>query len=206
MISRLDRDIGRLMDRLRRHGLDGHTLVIFTSDNGPHKEGGADPGFFHSSGPLRGIKRDLHEGGIRVPTIARWPGHVPVGRVSTQPWAFWDLLPTAAELAGVTPPQGLDGISVLPTLLGQPQTRQATFLYWEFHERGFQQAARMGNWKAVRKAVGGPLELYDLSEDTGETTDLAARQPAIVAGFEAKFATCRTDSPHWPIRPARGRP
>ena len=131
-------------------------------------EGGVDPAFFQSSGPLRGIKRDLYEGGIRVPLIVRWPGKIKPGRISDEPWAFWDFLPTAAELAGAKPAEKIDGISFLPTLVGQTQTNRHESLYWEFHERGFQQALRTGNWKAVRPQADQPLELYDLKTDVGE--------------------------------------
>src|SRR5207247_2037794 len=151
MITRMDTDIGKLMDKLKELKIDEHTIVFFSSDNGPHKEGGVDPKFFESAGPLRGIKRDLYEGGIRVPMIARWPGTIKAGSTNPQVWAFWDFLPTAADLAGIKPPEAIDGISMFPTLLGRKQKSHA-FLYWEFHERGFQQAVRMGDWKAVRLA------------------------------------------------------
>jgi arylsulfatase A len=135
MVTRMDADVGRILARLREAGVDDRTLVLFTSDNGPHREGGADPAFFASSGPLRGIKRDLYEGGIRVPMIARWPGTVPAGRTSDHPWAHWDVFPTAAELAGAKVPTGLDGLSMVRALRGQPQPTHDYF-YWEFHERG----------------------------------------------------------------------
>jgi arylsulfatase A-like enzyme len=205
MITLLDADVGRLMAALKDQGLDDNTLVLFTSDNGPHKEGGVDPGFFASSGPLRGIKRDLYEGGIRVPAIARWPGRIRAGAVSDQVWAFWDVLPTLAELAGGTAPPGVDGISVAPTLLGQPQRRQHEFLYWEFHESGFKQAVRMGKWKAVRLAPGKPLELYNLAEDLAELHDVAARHPRIVARIEHYLETARTESVRWPVKSAAPR-
>src|SRR5205085_8869768 len=140
MITRLDEDVGKLMQKLKELKIDDNTLVFFTSDNGPHSEGGVKAEFFQSSGPLRGIKRDMYEGGIRVPMIARWPGKIKAGTVSDQVWAFWDFLPTAADLAGAKAPDGLDGISVAPTLLGRGEQKQHEALYWEFHERGFQQA------------------------------------------------------------------
>jgi arylsulfatase A-like enzyme len=202
MISRMDASVGRMMARLKELGIDGNTLVIFASDNGPHREGGHNPDFNNSRGPLRGIKRDLYEGGIRVPGIARWPGHIPGGAVSGHVWAFWDFLPTAAEIAGLAPPRGLDGISFLPALTGGA-ARTHEFLYWEFHEGGSSQAVRMGNWKAVRKAPKAPLELYDLTKDLGESHDLAAEQPEILRRIEAYLATARTESPTWPLR---GRP
>lgn len=198
MITRMDADVGRLIARLRELGIDRDTLVLFSSDNGPHREGGADPKFHNSSGPLRGIKRDLYEGGIRVPTLARWPGRIKPGSVSDHVWAFWDFLPTAAEVAGAKAPEGLDGISFLPALLGQP-ARQHEFLYWEFHERGFFQAVRMGDWKAVRRNLGA-TELYDLARDIGETTDVARDHADVVKRIEAYLAAARTASPQWPIR------
>ena len=200
MITRMDRDIGLLLAQLKAKGLDQDTIVFFSSDNGPHREGGVQPEFFNSSGPLRGIKRDLYEGGIRVPMLARWPGRVPAGVVSDQVWAFWDFLPTAAELAGLPAPSGIDGISMLPTLLGQEQTNQHEFLYFEFHEKGTQQAVLKQDWKAVRLALGKPLELYNLKPDPGETNNVAAAQPEVVARIENYLKTARTDSPLWPLR------
>lgn len=197
MITRMDRDIGRLVDRIRETGRDDRTLVMFTSDNGPHREGGADPAFFDSAGGLRGIKRDLYEGGIRVPMIARWPGTVPDGRTSAHPWAHWDFLPTAAELAGGQVPASIDGLSMVRALRGETPPAHEYF-YWEFHERGFQQAVRMGSWKGVRTAAGAPLELYDLERDPAEATDVAARHPAIVARIDAYIDTARTPSERWP--------
>jgi len=203
MITRLDTYVGRLMDKLKDLKIDDNTIIIFTSDNGPHKEGGVDPKFFQSSGPLRGIKRDLYEGGIRVPLIVRWPGKIKEGTVSDRISAFWDFLPTAAEMARVKAPAPLDGLSLLPTLLGKPQTNQHDFLYWEFHERGFQQAARMGDWKAVRPKTGAPLELYNLKTDEGEKQNIAAQHPEIVAKIEDYLKTARTESEQWPVKPAR---
>jgi arylsulfatase A-like enzyme len=201
MITRLDADLGTLLDRLKQLKMDERTIVLFSSDNGPHKEGGIDPKFFQSSGPLRGIKRDLYEGGIRVPMIVRWPGKIKAGVTNDGPWAFWDFLPTAAEIAGVKPPKDIDGISFLPTLLGQKQTNRHEFLYWEFHEKGSKQAVRMGDWKAVRLAPGKPLELYNLRTDLGETTDLADQHPEIVAKIEEYLKSARTASAEWPIQP-----
>ncbi len=209
MIAKMDADVGRLMGKLVTLGIDNNTIVFFTSDNGPHREGGKgfDPEFFNSSGPLRGIKRDLYEGGIRVPMIVRWPGHVPSGEVDDQIWAFWDVPPTLCELAGVPDamPDDLDGISMVPSLLDPSLTDRSQedheFLYWEFHEgRASKQAARMGNWKGVRLAPSGPLELYDLSTDIGETTDVAEEHPKIVAKLTKYLDTERTDSEAWPLR------
>jgi arylsulfatase A-like enzyme len=203
MITRMDRDIGKLMEMLQKHKLDENTVVFFSSDNGPHKEGGVDPKFFQSSGKLRGIKRDLYEGGIRIPMIVRWPGKIKPGQVSEQVCAFWDFLPTAAEIAGVKPPEKIDGISMLPTLLGQRQTNQHAFLYWEFHERGFQQAARMGDWKAVRPQADEKLELYNLKTDISEKDNVAEKNPEIVAKMDAYLKTARTESERFPIRKER---
>ena len=201
MITRLDADIGKLLALLKELGLDGNTIVFFSSDNGPHKEGGHKPNFFRSGGPLRGSKRDLYEGGIRVPMIVRWPGKIRAGAVSKQVWAFWDFLPTALELARRESPPGIDGISQVATLLGKGEQKQHDFLYWEFHERGFQQAVRMGDWKAVRLKSGSQLELYDLTKDVGESRNLTEERPDVVARIEDYLKDARTPSPHWPIHP-----
>jgi arylsulfatase A-like enzyme len=197
MITRMDRDIGRLMALLKELGLDDDTLVIFSSDNGAAQRW---EGIFDSSGPLRGRKRDLYEGGIRVPGIARWPGKIPAGTVSDAPWYFADFLPTAAALAGAEVPPAVDGISVLPTLLGKPQDLAERFMYWEFFEGGFQQAVRWRHWKALRSRRGRPLELYNLAEDIGETRNVAADHPRVVARIEQYLETARTQSEDWPVR------
>jgi len=199
MITRMDQDVGRVMTLLRTLGLDEQTIVFFSSDNGPHHEGGHDAKYFHSSGPLRGTKRDLYEGGIRVPMLARWPGKIKAGTVNNHPWAFGDFLPTAAELANAPSPSGIDGESILPTLLGQKQKGHEYF-YWEFHEGEFKQAIRMGKWKAVRLSLQTPLELFDLESDIGEQSDVAAENPKVVAKIEEAFADARTESEYWPIR------
>jgi arylsulfatase A len=199
MIQRMDRDIGSLMDLLQQRNSDRRTLILFVSDNGPHQEGGADPSFFKSSGGLRGIKRDLYEGGIRVPMIARWVGTVPSGRVSYHAWAHWDMLPTLAEVAGAKIPAGIDGMSMARALRGEQQPGH-DFMYWEFHERGFQQAVRMGDWKAVRLKTGAPLELYDLPDDPYEQRNVAAGYPEVVARIEKYLAGARTESARWPVK------
>jgi arylsulfatase A-like enzyme len=199
MIQRMDRDVGRLVDLIDSRKIGGNTLIMFTSDNGPHREGGADPEFFKSSGPLRGIKRDLYEGGIRVPMVARWTGTIPAARVSYHEWAHWDILPTVTELAGAKTPAGLDGMSMVRALRGEQQPTHP-FFYWEFHERGFQQAVRMGDWKAVRLKKDAPLELYDLPDDPLEAHDLAAGNPDVVAKIQKYLATARTESARWPVK------
>lgn len=198
MITRMDHDIGRLLDRIVETGQAERTLVFFTSDNGPHAEGGADPAFFDSAGGLRGIKRDLYEGGIRVPAIAWWPGMIPAGTVIDAPFAQWDLAATFSGAAGVVFPEPTDGVSLLPALIGEaaaghPQEWHR-YLYWEFNEAIFQQAVRMGDWKGVRRGFRAPLELYRLSDDPGETTDLADEFPEVVATLEETLAEART--PH----------
>jgi arylsulfatase A-like enzyme len=200
MISRMDRDVGRLMALLQRLGLDERTIVFFSSDNGPHREGGNDPEFNDSNGPLRGLKRDLYEGGIRVPFIVRWPGHIPAGRVSDHVTWFADFLPTAAELAGVQAPRGLDGVSLVPTLLGrQRDQRQSRYLYWEFYERPSKQAIRQGDWKAVAVPFGGPIQLFNLRDDPGEEHDIAAEHPRIVRRLRRLMNEAHVPSPDWKL-------
>jgi arylsulfatase A-like enzyme len=200
MITRMDRDIGRLVDLIKSRGIERQTLVMFISDNGPHEEGGGDPVFFKSSGGLRGIKRDLYEGGIRVPMVASWVGTIPAGRVSYHEWAHWDVLPTLTELAGATTPAGIDGISMARALRGDPKPPRHEFMYWEFHERGFQQAVRMGNWKAIRLKKDAPLELYDLPDDPYEQHNTSYGHPDVVAKIEAYLKTARTESAQWPVK------
>jgi len=201
MITRLDGHVGRLMDKLREHGLEENTLVVFTSDNGPW--GGHDVDFFQSGGPLRGKKRDMYEGGIRVPLIARWKGRVEPGSVSDHVCAFWDFLPTAAELTGLPVPDGLDGISFAPTLLGGEQAEHE-YLYWDYgHVReAFLQGARRGKWKAVRNGLDQATELYDLEADVSEATDVAGAHPDVVARMERIFEEAYAASPEYPVRAA----
>jgi arylsulfatase A-like enzyme len=203
MISRLDRDVGRLFGKLNELGLDGKTVVMFSSDNGPHTEGGADAEFFNSNGPLRGTKRDLYEGGIRVPMIVRWPGRIRPGKVSGHVSAFWDLMPTWADLAGADTPRTVDGISMVNTLLDKEHWQNKhEYLYWEFHEQNGKVAVRAGIYKAVRVDMNGnpngPLELYDLSKDLGEENNIADRHPLIVRRMEKYLKTARTTSAEWP--------
>ena len=199
MITRMDRDVGRLLDLLEELGLAGNTLVIFSSDNGPSWVGGVDLEFFQSTGGLRGRKAQVWEGGIRVPMIARWPGRIPPGTVSGHVSAFWDVLPTLCEAAGVEPGVCTDGISFLPTLLGRPEEqREHDYLYWE--HAGRQQAVRIGHWKALRLRPSAPIQLFDLEADPAETTDLAAEHPALVEVAAHLFRTARTENPWFPLR------
>jgi len=202
MISRLDRDVERLLGLLQALSLEDNTLVIFSSDNGPHREGGNDPDFNDSNGPLRGIKRDLYEGGIRVPFIVRWPGAVPRGRVSERTVWFADFLPTAADVAGAKPPPQLDGISLNSVFRdpSRPLERPAP-LYWEFFEGGFKQALLDGDWKLVNLGGRKPLELYNIANDVGESHNLAAAQPDVVRKLQDALGKSRTDTPDWPVKP-----
>ena len=200
MVTRLDRYVGQLMSLLKELGVDRDTLVFFTSDNGGMM-GRFENDFFRNTGVFRGQKGNLYEGGLRVPMIARWPGRVPAGKVSDLAWAFHDFLPTAAEAAGVTAPRHIDGISVLPTLLGQKQKPHEE-LYWEqprydsnkkvFQDEIPEQAMRRGQWKAVRPKPNGPVELYDLAADPGESKDLAASRPELAAEFDRRMRAART--------------
>jgi len=204
MVTRLDRDVGRIMDLLKELGLDDNTLVFFTSDNGPCAAASHSVEFFNSNAPFRGVKRELYEGGIRVPMMARWPGRVPAGRTSDQIWAFWDVLPTLAEIAGLPAPQNIDGISMAPAVLGNPQTEQHHYLYWDYaHVRGsFCQAVRIGNWKGIRQGLDGPVELYNLSQDVGEEHDIASANSATVTRIEAIMNEAYVPSPDYPVKPA----
>lgn len=201
MITRMDADVGRLVALLRQLNLAEQTLVMFSSDNGHHDEGGHDVERFDPNGPLRGMKRDLYEGGIRVPMIAWWPGRIEPGSQSDHIGYFGDLMATAAELAAVDVPEGLDSISFVPTLLGKPgDQKQHRYLYWEFYERGSAQAVRAGKWKAVRKPMlSGKTELYDLAADLGEEHDLADRHPDVVTQMEALMAEAHVPSPRWQV-------
>ncbi len=202
MVTRLDDYVGEIMQKLVELGIDNNTIVIFASDNGPHLEGGADPDYFDSNGPLRGYKRDNYEGGIRTAMIVRWPGKVRPGTVSDHISAFWDVLPTFADITGASAPEGIDGISFLPELLGKKQSKHE-YLYWEFHEQGGKMAIRSGDWKAVKLNAGNPaestIELYDLSSDTGETNDLAASKPELVKKLEQMMNDAHVPSDIFPF-------
>ena len=199
MIALLDRQVGELTAKIDALGLAESTLIVFTSDNGPMTEGGHDTSKFTATGPLSGYKRALTEGGIRVPTIARWPGHVAAGSTSDHVAYFGDFFATAADLAGVEPPYGLDSVSFAPTLLGRDD-RQAEHdhLYWEFYEQGSKQAVRKGDWKAVFRPLGSTTPaLYDLSTDLAETRDVAADHPAVVAEMVRIAAAEHVPDPNW---------
>jgi len=196
MVTRMDKDVGRIMATLKDLDLDNNTLVIFTSDNGPTYAGGADSTFFESAGPLRGLKGSVWEGGIRVPFIARWPGKIEPGTETDQVTAFWDFLPTCAQLLDVTAPDGLDGVSILPTLLAQSGQQQHKHLYWEL--RG-QRAARKGKWKAVRLKPGQKTQLFDLDADVGEQNNVAAQYPEVLAQMEEILEKGRTPSKVFPM-------
>jgi arylsulfatase A-like enzyme len=199
MVSYLDDCVGEIMDKLDELGMADNTLVMFTSDNGPHLEGGADPDYFDSNGIFRGYKRDLYEGGIRVPMIARWPGQIDAGSKTDHVSAFWDVMPTLAEFSSVALSTDIDGISFAPTLLGTTGQQQHDYLYWEFHERNGRRAVRQGDWKLVQYNVGIPeettTELFNLKEDPSETMDLALEQPEIFETLQELMSEARFASP-----------
>jgi arylsulfatase A len=198
MINVLDDQVGDIMAKVEKLGLSKNTIIIFTSDNGPHREGGADPEYFDSNGPLKGLKRDLYEGGIRVPMIVRWPGKVSPNSKTDHISAFWDVFPTFSEIAGIAAPNELDGISFLPTLLQKDNQEQHDYLYWEFHEKGGRQAIRKGDWKAVKYGVlnnpEAPIELYNLKDDLGEENNIAPLHTEVVKEMQSIFDTARTES------------
>ncbi len=199
MITRMDTDVGRLLDLVDGLGIKEETVVMFSSDNGPHDEGGHATERFDPGGPLRGMKRDLYEGGIRVPMIVRWPGTTPAGSTSEHIGYFGDLMATVAELSGAELPPNTDSISFLPTLSGKPELQQEhRYLYWEFYEQGGKQAVRSGQWKAIRMPwMTGTTQLYDLSRDVGEEQDVADQYPAIVKNLEAMMNEAHVDHPNW---------
>lgn len=205
MVSRLDAYVGQIVQQVKQQGLEDNTLIIFTSDNGPHKEGGGDPVFFQSSGMYRGIKRDLYEGGIRVPFVASWPGKIPAGVESNAIGTFWDLFPTFTALAGIhdhTP--YLDGISIAPLLYNKKQRVTHPYLYWEFHESGGRQAVRYGRWKGIRLNVNEkgeevPIELYDIQLDPTEQHNVATAHTDIVAKIAAFMKASHVPDANWPL-------
>ncbi len=198
MVTLLDQKVGEIFEKLKELGLDKNTIVIFSSDNGPHKEGGADPDYFDSNGPCKGYKRDLYEGGIREPMIVWWPGKISKGTTSDHLSAFWDVMPTLAEIAGAKKPENIDGISFLPTLLNKTGQKNHETMYWEFHELDGRQAIRKNNWKLIRYQVFIPAktttELYDLSKDPGEENNIAGNHPEIVSKLLKVMAESRVPS------------
>ena len=207
MIRNIDRDTGRILDLLEELEIDDRTLVLFTSDNGPHQEGGHRADHFDSNGKYRGIKRDLYEGGIRVPTIAWWPGTVAANTENELAWYFGDLMRTAAEMAGVDAPEGIDSDSFLPALRGHVEPnkwKRQSPLYWEFYERGSSQAVRFGKWKAIRSPMfTGEIELYDLSWDHGEDHNYAPRRPALVKHATNLLNKLHEPDPNWQLSPSK---
>ncbi len=200
MITRLDDSVGKLLSLLEELGIDENTVILFSSDNGPHKEGGADPDFFKSAGPFKGFKRSLYEGGIRVPFIVRWKNKIEAGKKCSVPVSFWDVLPTFAEIAGITPPSNIDGISFASLLFGKEDSVSRFInrpLYWEFYEGGFQQAMRLGEWKIILRRHGEPLELYNIVEDPCEQKNLAEKHPDKVNELNNIMKGQRSPSPYW---------
>lgn len=204
MVTRMDHELGRMLDLLVELGIDDNTLVIFAGDNGTtSKDGSQFSEFFDQTmgGKLRGRKRQLYENALRQAAVARWPGRIPAGRVSDEPWAFWDFLPTCAELADIKVPDSVqvDGLSLVSYLEGGPAPQREAF-YWEIHEQASIQAVRFGDWKALRQRPSAPIRLYDLGSDSGERNDLSAEQPELVARAASYFETLRTPHPFWPLR------
>lgn len=199
MMELLDQQIGEIVSKLKTEGIYDNTIILFTSDNGPHKEGGAQPDFFNSNGGLRGYKRDLYEGGIRVPLIIHWPKKIKAGKTNILS-AAWDIMPTLTEIIHSGLPNETDGISLCPTLLSSSSVQlQHPYLYWEFHEEGGKQAVRMGKWKAVRLYVNHhplktKIELYDLETDVTESKDVSSEHPDIVLQLQKIMETAHTPS------------
>ncbi|MCK5730215.1 MAG: arylsulfatase [Draconibacterium sp.] len=198
MVNLLDDQVGEIVAKLKELGIDDNTIIMFSSDNGPHMEGGADPDYFDSNSIYKGYKRDLYEGGIRVPMIVKWPGKIEAASKSNHISAFWDILPTITDLIDAPTPENIDGISFLPSLLGDKEQKQHDYLYWEFHERSGRRALRKGDWKLVQYNVLTPektsTELYNLANDEGEEKDVASNNPDIVKELEALMNSARTES------------
>ena len=203
MVTRLDTDVGRLLALLKELNLDENTLVMLAGDNGSSFAPNSPLGkrFDQAANGMRGYKRELYEGGLRNAGLARWPGTVPAGRVSEEPWAFWDFLPTCAELTGAKIPAGvrIDGLSLVPFFKGGPAPQRECF-YWELHEGASLQAVRWADWKAVRNGPSKPVELYDLKTDVAESKNVAGKNPDLVAIAESLMKASRTDDPNWPMR------
>lgn len=196
MITLLDDQVGEIVAKIKELGLEDNTLIIFTSDNGPHKEGGADPDYFNSNGPFKGYKRDLYEGGIRVPMIAKWKGKIVEGSKTNHISAFWDVMPTLAALTDSKINTAIDGVSFLPTLLNKGNQKEHAYLYWEFHELGGRQAIRQGDWKLIRYNLNKKenYQLYNLENDLAEAHDLASKMPEKIAELSKIMESSRTES------------
>jgi arylsulfatase A len=198
MIDLLDVQVGEIVAKVKELGIDNNTIIIFSSDNGPHLEGGADPDYFDSNGIYQGYKRDLYEGGIHAPMIVWWPGKIKAASKSNHISAFWDFLPTVADIIGVQPPENIDGISFLPSLMGGDEQKQHDYLYWEFHEKRGRLAIRQGDWKLIRYDVFIPenttTELYNLIDDPGEENNVAEENPEITAKLLKLLESARTPS------------
>jgi len=206
MIKNIDRDVGRIMSKLKERGLDENTIVIFTSDNGPHQEGGHKMEFFNSNGNLRGMKRDLYDGGVRVPFLVRWPGKIEAGSESDHLSGFQDVLPTLAEIAGAEIPSPIDGLSMLPTFIGKTDEQQKhPFLYWEFSEQGGKRGLRAGPWKLIQTGVSGPeakpFELYNVEKDPSESKNLASILPGIVQRLQLLLDSAHSPNEGYPLYP-----
>ncbi len=197
-VTRMDSYVGRIVEAIEKSGQSENTLIVFSSDNGPHAEGNHKSTFFESSGPYRGIKRDLLEGGIHVPAITRWKGTIQPGQTSGAVWAFWDVLPTMCGLASAAAPPHLDGVNCTATWTeGKPVRHE--YLYWEFHEGGFAQAVRQDNWKLVRQKPGFKEELYDLASDPSEKKNIAAQHPEVVERLRKLMQSARSPHPLFPV-------
>jgi len=198
MINHLDSQVGDIVNKLEELGIADNTIIVFTSDNGPHREGGADPDYFDSNGIYQGYKRDLYEGGIHVPMIAKWPNKIKAGSSTDHVSAFWDVMPTLAEVVGKDLDESIDGISFLPTLMGDENQTKHEYLYWEFHEKGGRIAIRKGKWKGVKynvlKKPNQMIELYDLEKDPSEAHNLASQYPEIVDEITVLMQKARTPS------------
>lgn len=203
LVKKIDQTVGSILGKLKERGIDQNTLVLFSSDNGSHSEGGYKPQMLGSSGALRGQKRDLYEGGVRVPFLARWPAVVPPGRASSHPSAFWDFLPTVCETIATTPPAGIQGISYLPTLRGTGTQASHESLYWEFHEMKGRRALRSGDWKIVQYDLmdkkSGNFELYHLADDPAEARNVAGRHPEVLHGLREKIEAARIPNRQFPL-------
>jgi len=209
MVERMDHYVGEVVQKLKELNLLGNTLIIFTSDNGAHSEGGADPAFFNSTAGFRGQKRDLYEGGVRAPFIAHWPEQIGASRITDHVGAFWDLLPTFTDLAGTPSARYTDGLSLLPTLTGKDRQARHKYLYWEFHEGGGRQAVRSGKWKLVKLQVKTPektiYELYNLETDPGETRNLINKKSSVYKKLRKYIEEAHAESTLFPLYPMEGR-